>query len=189
MNDDDDDDAFVEAASESSEDDERAFADAASPAELFPLHCAAFANDVKRIRELLASVDDMDANALDGAGHTALHVAALRMAIGAVKTLCADARVDVNATSARGWSALRLAIHSRTRACARTRMCSGPRRTDTRSARCGSGDARSGVHAASGAARRGAVVNDEWNCIINSSASVTGTSTKKHFRKYSTSRP
>ena len=119
MNDDDDDDAFVDAASESSEDDERAFADAASPAELFPLHCAAFVNDAKRIRELLASVVDIDANALDGAGHTALHVAALRMAIGAVKTLCADARVDVNATSARGWSALRLAIHSRTRACAR----------------------------------------------------------------------
>jgi len=128
MNDDDDDDAFVDAASESSEDDERAFADAASPAELFPLHCAAFANDVKRIRELLASVDDIDANALDGAGHTALHVAALRMAIGAVKTLCADARVDVNATSARGWSALRLAIHSRTRACARAILIERERR-------------------------------------------------------------
>ena len=122
------DDAFEDAlddalddADDASSDDARsdAFEDAlGAHAARFPLHRAAFENDVDAVRALLAR-DDVDANARDDAGHCALHVAALRRAVGATRALAASARVATEARDARGWTATRLATDRRARACVR----------------------------------------------------------------------
>jgi hypothetical protein len=124
---DDDDfhDARSSSSSSSSSDDEEdpsccGFVDAKTFSESFPLHRAAFDNDVPTLRRLLASMTAAQANAENNHGHTALHVAALRRAVGAVGALCERRDlVDVDRRDARGWDATRHATAQRARACLR----------------------------------------------------------------------
>ena len=129
MPDEPDDDDFHDARSSSSSSDEEeddpsssrcVFVDAKTFSELFPLHRAAFDNDVPTLRRLLASMTRAQANAENNHGHTALHVAALRRAVGAVGALCERRDlVDVDRRDARGWDATRHATARRARACLR----------------------------------------------------------------------
>ena len=118
------DDAVCDASTSLARDDpERestdAFVDAReSWARSFPLHKCAWDNDVEGVRALLRA-PGTDANGLDFAGHAALHVAALRRAVGATKALCECALVDPEARDARGWTPMRLALHRRARGCLR----------------------------------------------------------------------
>lgn len=121
----DDDDDFHDARSSSSSEEDPSssccgFVDAKTFSESFPLHRAAFDNDVPTLRRLLESMTSAQANAENNHGHTALHVAALRRAVGAVGALCERRDlVDVDRRDARGWDATRHATARRARACLR----------------------------------------------------------------------
>ena len=133
-----DDDFYDARASSSSSDDEEpssssSFVDAKTFSERFPLHRAAFDNDVPTLRRLLATMTRDQANAENDHGHTALHVAALRRAVGAVGTLCERRDVvDVDRRDSRGWDATRHATAQRARGCLRALV--GARMEDSKTA-------------------------------------------------------
>lgn len=114
-------DEFVDARSDADSAEDNEFVDAQSSwTTQFPLHAACWANDVEFIEKFMKRRDTRDVNALDACGHAAIHVAALRRAIGAIGALVRHDSVDLELRDARGWTATRLAARRRARGCVRT---------------------------------------------------------------------